>query len=159
MELYLVRHGIPVDADLWDGPDAARPLTEQGETQAEQFFRTLGRQGEIGVERILTSPFARALRTAQIAGEVLGAPVEPLAELSSGATPAAVLKLLESRPDLPERLMLVGHNPDLPMLVGALTGQPSLTHGLDRCGAVRLEGALLPGAMRVLWRKAPGAAH
>ncbi|HEY3445241.1 MAG TPA: histidine phosphatase family protein [Myxococcales bacterium] len=159
MDLYIVRHGIPVDTSDWDGDDSTRPLTDHGEAQAEAFFERLKKHGDIDrLQRVLTSPYARAQRTAEIAGEVLGAPVEAIVELSSSTSPALVLRTLENRRELPERLMLVGHNPDLPMLIGALTGEPSLSHGLDRCGAVRLEGRLEPGAMRVVWRKAPGAA-
>lgn len=158
MDLYLLRHGIPVDMDAWDGDDASRPLTDRGEAQAEAFLKKLRKDGDLdGVGRILASPFARALRTAEIAGDVLRAPVEAVRELASGTSPALVLATLEKRAGLPDRLMLVGHNPDLPMLIGALTGEPSLAHGLDRCGLARLEGRLEPGAMRVVWKKAPGA--
>jgi len=156
MDLYLVRHGIPVEMDEWNGADSTRPLAAEGEAQAEGFFRQLRESGELGpVESILTSPLARARRTAEIAGEVLGAPVESVAELASGAAPSLVLAMLARRKALPRHLMLVGHNPDLPMLVGVLAGEPSFSHGLDRCGVVRLEGRLELGAMRVVWRQAP----
>ncbi|MGC4119045.1 MAG: histidine phosphatase family protein [Myxococcales bacterium] len=156
MDLYIVRHGIPVDTSDWDGDDSTRPLTDAGEVQAERFFEALGKSRDIdALQRILTSPFARAQRTAEIAGEVLGVPVEPMAELASGTTPERVLRALGKRRDLPERLMLVGHNPDQPMLIGLLTGESSMMHGLDRCGTVRLDGRLQPGGMTVVWRKAP----
>ncbi len=158
MDLYIVRHGLPVDTSDWDGDDSTRPLAEAGEAQAREFFARLGASRDVdALQRILTSPYARARRTAEIAGEVLGAPVEPVVELSSGTSPALVLRMLDKRADLPERLMLVGHNPDLPMLIGALTGESSLSHGLDRCGAVRLDGRLEPGGMTVVWRKTPSA--
>jgi phosphohistidine phosphatase len=156
MDLYVVRHGIPVDMDDWDADDSTRPLSERGEAVALQFFKKLKRDGEIDVARILTSPYARARRTAEIAGEVLGVEPERLAELASGTSPDRVLTALQMREGLPERLMIVGHNPDLPMLIGMLTGESSLTIGLDRCAIVRLEGRLEPGAMRVAWKKAPG---
>jgi transcriptional regulatory protein RtcR len=48
-------------------------------------------------------PLRPRRRTAEIAGEVLGAPVEPVVELSSGTSPALVLRMLDKRADLPER--------------------------------------------------------
>lgn len=158
MDLYIVRHGIPVDTGDWDGDDSTRPLTERGESQAMEFFQKLARAGDLdALQRVLTSPFARARRTAEIAGEVLRVPVEPVVELSSGTSPGLVLRMLGRRRDLPERLMLVGHNPDLPMVIATLTGESSLTHGLDRCGAVRLAGRLEPGGMTVVWRRSPSS--
>lgn len=156
MELFALRHGIPVDLDAWGGGDAARPLTEAGESQVELFLSALHARGDLEVDRILSSPLARAQQTAQIAGRVLGAPVETMSELASGASPDRILAALERRQEVPARLMLVGHNPDLPMLVAMLAGGSSFSYILDRCGLARLEGELAVGGMRVAWLRRPG---
>lgn len=157
MVLYVVRHGVPVDPSDWEEGEGTRPLTPAGEAEVAATMAALRDRHGLAVDRIYTSPLTRARRTAEIAGEVLGAPVEAMAHLASGASPAQILGALERKAGRPERVMIVGHNPDLPMLIGSLTGESSLAHSLDRCGVTKLEGELAPGRMRVAWRKAPNA--
>lgn len=155
MELYVLRHGIPVDPDDWAGDDASRPLTDAGEVQVERVISLLKARGEIGIDRLLASPYQRTQQTARIVAEVLGVRMETFLPLASGGGPGAILNELSKRPPLPERLMLVGHSPDLSMVIGVLTGSPSALHPLDRCGIARLEGDLAPGWMRLSWLRRP----
>ena len=155
MELYVLRHGMAADSSTWSGSDFTRTLTPQGERQVREFLEALHARGELPVAKILASPLVRAQQTAQIAGRILGAPVETLAELASGASPGRILKTLEERAD-PQTLLLVGHNPDLSMLIAVLAGSSSRLCALDCSGLARLEGELAPGAMRLCWKRAPG---
>ena len=154
MELFLLRHGIPVDTVDWDGDDASRPLTEPGEAQVLRMLTRLRDLHELAVKRILASPLRRAEQTAILAAKVLGAPHELFPPLASGVGPEAVLRALAKR-NLDEPVMLVGHSPDLPMLTSMLAGGTSFEHPFDRCSLARLEGRLAPGAMRLMWLKAP----
>jgi len=68
--LWLLRH-----ADAASGsPDSERPLTERGIRQAQAAGRALERLG-VWVDVCLTSPRQRALETARIATERIGAEV------------------------------------------------------------------------------------
>lgn len=155
MELYLLRHGIPVDPDDWQGDDASRPLTDAGEVQVERVLTLLKERGEIGVDALLASPYQRTQQTARIAAQVLGVALQTFWPLASGRGAEVILNELSKRLPLPERLLLVGHSPDLSMVIGALTGSPSALHPLDRCGIARLEGELAPGWMRLSWLRRP----
>ena len=53
-------------------PDSTRPLTRAGEKKMAEAARGL-LSLEVELNLILTSPYARALRTAEILGEVFGA--------------------------------------------------------------------------------------
>ena len=56
---YLLRHADAGDPEAWDGPDAARPLSDKGETQAERLGRFLA--GDRLRDRpVITSPKVRA---------------------------------------------------------------------------------------------------
>jgi probable phosphoglycerate mutase len=73
--VYLARHGTPdwsmtnIRYDIPPGP----PLVTQGEEEAAKLGAFFKAQG---VQLVYASPLLRALRTAQIAAEVAGIPVE-----------------------------------------------------------------------------------
>ena len=66
MNLYIVRHAVAHkrDAELWPD-DAKRPLTPEGE---ERFRRAAGVILRLvpEIELVLSSPFVRAWRTAEL---------------------------------------------------------------------------------------------
>jgi phosphohistidine phosphatase len=70
MEIYLLRHGVAEERAA-TGRDADRRLTEEGR---QKLRRVLERAHQAGVNPslILTSPFRRALETAEIAARELG---------------------------------------------------------------------------------------
>lgn len=113
-QLWLLRHGeaVPHAPD-----DAARDLTERGEDQARSAGRALAAL-EMVFHAVYASPKVRARRTAELACEALGAaPVlhEPLRE---GFSVADARELLGAD----QRVLVVGHNPDLAQVVFDLTG-------------------------------------
>src|SRR5688572_9916847 len=70
MELLLLRHAKAADTEP-GGTDFDRPLTAEGERQADRIGRLLARRG-LHPDAIVTSPAARALRTAQHAAGAVG---------------------------------------------------------------------------------------
>jgi phosphohistidine phosphatase len=76
---------------------------------------------------IVSSPLVRALQTAEIVAATTKlsereGSVETRRDLASGGDGIALVKALVQREK--KRVMLVGHEPDLSMLVGALVGEP-----------------------------------
>ncbi len=115
-QLWLLRHGeaVPHAAD-----DASRELTERGEEQARAAGRALAAM-EMVFHSVYASPKVRALRTAELACEALDVkPVvhEPLRE---GFDVRDARELLYAGDD--QRVLVVGHNPDLAQVVHDLTG-------------------------------------
>lgn len=149
-----MRHGVPVDSGDWSGDDFHRPLTPIGEAQVERVVSVLHRRGDLAVDRVLASPLTRAQQTAEIAARVLCAPLEMLPALG-GAGAMAVFQALESRQELPARLLLVGHSPDMSILLALLAGGSSFDYPFDRSTIARLEGELARGGLRLLWRLSP----
>lgn len=118
MEIYFFRHGEAEPAAP-DGSDESRRLTDRG----KQDVRTVGvRLQAAGVkpEAILTSPLVRARQTGEILQQVFGVKAAHDDRLRSGATLGSVQTLLSDCSQ--ERVMLVGHEPDLSTIVGQLTG-------------------------------------
>jgi phosphohistidine phosphatase len=109
--LWLLRH-----ADAADGvPDDERPLTEQGQAQADAAGRALAHLGE-HIDICLTSPKLRAVQTAERACEPLGVPVR--IEPALAGEPFDVDRLVAGLGDV----LLVGHDPSFSLLLHDLTG-------------------------------------
>jgi phosphohistidine phosphatase len=148
-QLWLLRHAEAEPHGSRE--DSERQLTERGELQARAAGAALARMG-LGFEAVLFSPKARARQTAEIAAEdweeseraVLGA-FQPLA---SGFDVAQALDLMAGM-EADGRVLLVGHEPDLSMLIAALTGaRVDLKKG--GLAVVRLDGA--SGELAVVMR-------
>jgi phosphohistidine phosphatase len=106
MELYLLRHAVAGEAPR----DEDRELTERGHQQARAVAAGLAWL-DPGLDAILTSPLPRAAQTAQPVARALGLRLETVHTLAAGHDPTEALALLAGRG---ERLLLVGHEPQLP---------------------------------------------
>ena len=122
-QLYLLRHGLAVPYGTPDVDDDDRPLTPEGERRVRSVARALKRL-KIKLDRIVTSPFPRAHRTAEIVAEVMGRMdlIEVVDELQAHRDAASIQNWLQTRTE--ERLMVVGHNPSLSQLLGRLVVGP-----------------------------------
>jgi phosphohistidine phosphatase len=117
-QLWLLRHGEAVPHDA--APDHARELTDRGRRQAGCAGRALA-ELKVEVHLCFASPKVRARDTAALACEALGVePVEhgPLAEGFDADEALALLHAAGGE----QRVLLVGHEPDLSQVVHDLTG-------------------------------------
>ena len=111
--IWLLRHGEAEDRG--GKPDAERELTEKGERQSVAAGKALKRLG-VELDVCLTSPKVRAKRTAELACEQLGVPVEEDDRLAGGDFDPA--EVAAGRGEV----MLVGHEPDFSQAVALVTG-------------------------------------
>jgi phosphohistidine phosphatase len=111
--IWLLRH-----ADAADGsPDAERPLTDKGRTQARAAGAALKVLG-VQLDACLTSPKVRARQTAELTCAELGG-VQPQIEARLAGGPFDAFDLTAG---LGDEVLLVGHDPDFSMAVHSLTG-------------------------------------
>ncbi len=68
MELLLIRHALPEHVENPDGEPADPPLSELGRVQARRLTEWLAREK---IDRLYTSPMARAVQTAEPLAERL----------------------------------------------------------------------------------------
>jgi phosphohistidine phosphatase len=115
-----MRHGEASKTGGEIASDADRILTEYGRMQATTIAEELKRRQVC--PRIVSSPFRRAVQTAEILAEILGSePAVTDAELSaSGRAPD--LEALLKRHSATESVLFLGHQPDVGMLVERLIG-------------------------------------
>ena len=122
MRLYFFRHGPAESRAAWEGEDSERPLTAEGAAVTREVSRAMRSLG-LGVTGILTSPYARARKTAVIAAEELGLPdaLSTDSRLEPGFDESDLREVLAGRAEH-ERLLLVGHEPDFSSTIAAITG-------------------------------------
>jgi phosphohistidine phosphatase len=105
------------------------------------------------LDAIWSSPLVRARQTAEIAAEVLGVKMTICEALACGAS-VALLRQHFKQLSVPERLMLVGHEPDCGMilseLVGAADPQP-----FKKAGVAHLRGEFKPRGMELEYQLSP----
>jgi phosphohistidine phosphatase len=157
MHLFVVRHGIAEDAEPGKD-DASRELTSEG---ARQFKRAVQGMRELPwtFTRVLTSPWVRAVQTAELLKSMTEGPTIATELLCDKPRPELFALIAEtSGPDAPggndtrNATAIVGHEPWLSELVGWLAfGDPH--HGealeLKKGGVVWLEGTAVPGGMKL----------
>ena len=90
MAVLLVRHAEAGDRDRWDGPDEERPLTAEGQAQAEGLPEALA---GYDVDRVLSSPALRCTQTVEPLAAAAGLPVEPADDLAEGSGPVALRRV------------------------------------------------------------------
>lgn len=119
MKLYVMRHG-PAEDDSPTGRDADRALTAAGRDRTRSVARALVDGGEAPVA-ILSSPLVRAVQTAEIVAAVCGVDkVEVRREIApSGDSLGLVGEMVRAAR---KRVMVVGHEPDLSLLIHRLVG-------------------------------------
>lgn len=150
MRILFVRHATAGQAGR--GGDAARKLTSKGVQEAKMLAGALKAMG-VAVDKVLTSPLARAAQTAAILSERLGAEVEESALLAPGGDRAELRSLLEQlAAEGLQTVILVGHSPTLEQMVGDLiAGNPAAGISLSKAGAALVEQAENSRSAELRW--------
>jgi phosphohistidine phosphatase len=157
-ELYIVRHGIAVDTGTPGIADDDRPLAPDGRKKMKLIAEGL-RRLDFQLDRIVTSPLARAKETAEIVAAELK--LQRKLEISNAlhvrSSAAAIKAWLLEQPE--DRVMIVGHNPALSELVSLLTvgSVQARICDLKKGGVAALVRAgVASDAHDVLWIATPG---
>ncbi len=156
MELYILRHGIAVERGTPGyKKDSDRPLTPEGEEKMHQIADAM-RGMELKFDLIVSSPYARAEQTAKIVAGELDEDVSYSDYLVPGGN---ALELIgEINDERPQRVLLVGHEPDLSSLISVLvTGGSDAGIELKKGGLCRLttEKLVFGKCARLNWLLTP----
>jgi phosphohistidine phosphatase len=123
MRLVIVRHGRAIERDDPNcPPEAERYLTDEGKKRTRQVARQLAAVGLTG-DRLLSSPYRRALETAEIFCRELGLPVKSIDTTKALLPDApATAFLSELRALDAKHVLCFGHAPHVDRLVARLLG-------------------------------------
>lgn len=160
MELYLFRHGIAEDAPPGHA-DSLRRLTPEGRARSAAVAG-MARHAGVAPSLIASSPYARAVQTAEVAakefdwkGELLRLP-----SLVPHGTPEGVWSDIRDLRD-ESAVLLAGHEPLLANLTAYLLNAPGLIVDMKKSAMVRIDiagfGAAPRGVLR--WMIVPKLAR
>jgi phosphohistidine phosphatase len=158
MHLYIVRHGTAIDRqDTACPPDPERYLTKEGIAKTRDAARGLKRLG-LGPDRMISSPYVRAMQTAAIFAEVFDFPSDTILTteaLLPEADPLRIFRELEKIKKAGE-VFCFGHGPNVDLVVGRAVGSPHPITALKKAGVACLEmERLAPPASTLLWLATP----
>ena len=140
MLLYLIRHGIAVDREAPNcPPDTERPLTPKGIKRAGSAALGL-RALDAKPGLVLTSPWLRALQTAEIFCDVLDYPRKKIVRtdaLKGTSSPADLLRELQSVKA--KVILCFGHEPHLHLVIGHILHTSAKITELKKAGLAVLE--------------------
>ncbi len=154
MRLYLLRHGKAESRAEWRGDDAARPLTAEGEAALRREAKAL-RAMDLALDAIVTSPLARARRTAEIVADELGMSARLIEDdrLAPGFDVRRLEQLLAAHGPA-DNLMVVGHEPDFSATVAELIGGGDVV--MKKGGLARVDTtAPVAGGGQLVWLLTP----
>ena len=142
MLLLLIRHAAAEDRDPAQWPDdSQRPLTEKGRKVQSKVARFL-RKNDLAPTLLLTSPWVRAVQTAEITTQGAGL-MEPAVHCDALADDPDLNRLAECvGRQAPEAIVaMVGHSPWIEELAATLLGgaSGSLTVDFPKSGVMGLE--------------------
>ncbi len=139
MQVYLLRHGIAENGKPGSA-DSSRALVPEGKKKLKEV---LGVAKSAGTKPtlVLTSPFRRAMETAEIAVAVLGLKPEDLVQtqalVPTGDVSAAWDEIRVYKDEA--SLLLVGHEPLFGRLFAYLLGEPDLLVDFKKGALARID--------------------
>lgn len=157
MLIYLVRHGIAIDReDPNCPPEPERHLTPKGMERTRESARGLRKLG-IAPRVALSSPYLRALQTAEIVCQELKlspGKLKRTAALLPEAAPAELLR--ELKKVTAEEVICFGHAPNLDLVIAHAVGAPHAVTELKKAGAACVElEAVAAGRGALQWVVTP----
>jgi phosphohistidine phosphatase len=159
MQIYLLRHGIAENASPGQ-PDSERALTAEGREKLRRVLKR-ARSAEVNPGAILSSPYKRALETAEVAAEALGfkGEIERTPALVPASSPYDAWEALRARRSSGS-VLLASHEPLMSSLAAFLLGCPALQVDMKKAALVRIDCDRFPSQPRgvLKWMLTPATA-
>jgi phosphohistidine phosphatase len=141
MRFYIVRHGTAIDrGDTKSPPDPERYLIKEGIAKTREVARGIKRLG-IRPDRMISSPYVRAIQTAAIFAEVFGFSNDKILTteaLLPEAEPSRIFREMEKMKKA-EEVFCFGHGPNVDGVVARAVGAPHPITSLKKSGIACLE--------------------
>jgi len=113
--IFLFRHAAAGNRNKWTGDDTKRPITKKGRKQAKSLAESLAKRG---IERIVTSPYARCVESVEPLAKLIGAKVEVNNALAEGPDIDAAYDLVDSL--IGYNAVLCSHGDVIPAVINRL---------------------------------------
>jgi len=156
-KIYFLRHATAVPRGAPGYPDDDRPLTDKG---IDKFARSV--KGIIclvdSFDAIVTSPLKRASETAAFLAREMN--IEGRLDVTGHLLPRTNLSRLLAylaKYRNAERILLVGHEPDLSSIISRIAGSPNAVVTMKKGALCRLDVDAIPPRKpgRIVWLLQP----
>jgi phosphohistidine phosphatase len=140
VKILFVRHAIAEEPHSFKGhDDLQRPLTEEGRHKARRAFKLLAKFYD-PPELIVSSEAVRARQTADLLAEVFPkAARQEHADFNPGADYSSLTAWLRGLDRNLERVALVGHEPDLSMMIGGVVARGHLNIQVKKAACIEAD--------------------
>ncbi len=139
MQIYLLRHGIAEDAGP-GRPDSERALTGEGKEKLRRRVLKRARAAGTAPSLILSSPYKRAVETAEVAADVLGydGKIVRVPALTPNASPYDTWNEIRAHHG-EEAVLLASHEPLMSSLAALLLHSPGLAVDMKKAALLRVD--------------------
>ena len=151
MNLYVLRHASAGTRRPNPLLDVKRPLDREGKQQCLLIGSYLNAL-KVQFDLVASSPLKRALQTASLVGTEVGydTKIQVTEALAPGATVTGFQQYVATLTQY-ENVLIVGHNPNLPLFLGSLFVSPGRAGIRLRKGAIaRVDCTRRPGTLNWL---------
>ncbi len=143
MNLIIIRHAVAEEREdfaIKNKEDSLRPLTVKGKKRMEKMMGVI-EDLVSEAHLIVTSPYTRAVQTAEIIGKSYPkVPVAVAAELVPHSPPQAFLKWLKGQKADLKNIIVVGHEPQLGLFLSYLLAFKNISFvDIKKSGAACIE--------------------
>jgi phosphohistidine phosphatase len=149
VNIYVLRHASAGTRRLNPLIDTKRPLDKEGKQQCILVGNYLNAL-HVQFDLVISSPLKRALQTASFVGTETG--YDGHIQISEALLPSAAVKDFEALVGSlngHENVLMVGHNPNLPVLLSSLLGS-KINIRLRKGAIARVECTRRPGTLHWL---------
>jgi phosphohistidine phosphatase len=158
MELYIIRHGIAIDREDPKSPaDPERFLTEEGIDKTKEIAKRVA-GFKIKPELFISSPYVRAMQTAEIFAAAFDYPKQKIRRSDSllpGTEPTHFFREISKEKNV-STIFCFGHAPQLDELVATALGSKHHVSQLKKAGVAAIElKRLTPPSGQLLWLATP----
>jgi phosphohistidine phosphatase len=138
MQIYLLRHGIAEDAAPGHS-DSERALTNEGKEKLRRVLKR-ARAADVSPSLMLSSPYKRALETADVAADVLGYKGRILRTraLAPDASPYETWGEMREHKD-ETAILVASHEPLMSSLAAFLLNSPALIVDMKKAALLRVD--------------------
>jgi phosphohistidine phosphatase len=138
MQVYLLRHGV-AEVARPGTRDSDRHLTAEGRKRLRGVLKRAAGAG-LSPTMIISSPYTRALETAETAAEVLkfGGEILRTRALAPGGAPEGVWQEIRVHKE-EAQILLTGHEPQFSALTSYLLSSPALRVDFKKGAMVRID--------------------
>ena len=150
MNLYILRHASAGTRRVNPLIDVKRPLDKEGKQQCILVGNYLNAL-HVQFDLVVSSPLKRALQTASLVGTETG--YDGKIQVSEGLSPKATVKdfdALVASLSQYENVLVVGHNPNLPLFLASLLGPGRMNIRLRKGAIARVDCTRRPGILHWL---------